>query len=75
VPNIYAAVTAAKKLAVLRRFLRFLIFNYMAEATAVNTEAPRFFVKSPPMRSPPWFYAGELADARSHGSAKLRTTW
>jgi integrase/recombinase XerD len=40
----YAAATAAKKLAVLRRFL---IFTYMAGATAVNPEALRFFAKSP----------------------------
>jgi integrase/recombinase XerD len=40
----YSAATAAKKLAVLRRFL---IFTYMAGATAVNPEALRFFAKSP----------------------------
>src|ERR687894_2400717 len=40
----YAAATAAKKLAVLRRFL---IFPYMAGVTAVNPEALRFFAKSP----------------------------
>jgi integrase/recombinase XerD len=40
----YAAATAAKKLAVLRRFL---IFTYMAGATVVNPEALRFFAKSP----------------------------
>ena len=40
----YAPATAAKKLAALRRFL---IFTYMAGATAVNPEALRFFAKSP----------------------------
>ncbi len=40
----YSAATAAKKLAVLRRFL---IFTYMAGVTAVNPEALRFFAKSP----------------------------
>lgn len=40
----YAAATAAKKLAALRRFL---IFTYMAGATVVNPEALRFFAKSP----------------------------
>jgi integrase/recombinase XerD len=42
--KIYSAATAAKKLAVLRRFL---IFTYMAGVTAVNPEALRFFAKSP----------------------------
>jgi integrase/recombinase XerD len=40
----YAAATAAKKLAVLRRFL---MFTYMAGATTVNPESLRFFAKSP----------------------------
>jgi integrase/recombinase XerD len=40
----YASATAAKKLAVLRRFL---IFTYMAGATRVNPESLRFFAKSP----------------------------
>jgi integrase/recombinase XerD len=43
----YAPATAAKKLAVLRRFL---IFAYMAGATTVNPEALRFFAKSPRVR-------------------------
>jgi integrase/recombinase XerD len=43
----YAAATAAKKLAVLRRFL---IFTYMAGATTVNPEALRYFAKSPRVR-------------------------
>ena len=43
----YAAATAAKKLAVLRRFL---IFTYMAGATTVNPESLRFFAKSPRVR-------------------------
>ena len=40
----YAAATAAKKLAALRRFLT---FTYMVGATRVNPEALRFFAKSP----------------------------
>jgi site-specific recombinase XerD len=40
----YASATAAKKLAVLRRFL---IFTFMTGATTVNPEALRFFAKSP----------------------------
>ena len=43
----YAAATAAKKLAVLRRFLT---FTYMAGATKVNPESLRFFAKSPRVR-------------------------
>ncbi len=43
----YAPATAAKKLAVLRRFL---VFTYMAGATGVNPEALRFFAKSPRVR-------------------------
>src|SRR5829696_4632755 len=43
----YAAATAAKKLAVLRRFL---MFTYMAGATRVNPESLRFFAKSPRVR-------------------------
>jgi integrase/recombinase XerD len=46
----YAAATAAKKLAALRRFL---IFTYMAGATTVNPEALRFFAKSPRVRQDP----------------------
>jgi site-specific recombinase XerD len=46
----YAAATAAKKLAVLRRFL---IFTYMAGATTVNPEALRYFAKSPQVRQDP----------------------
>jgi len=46
----YAPATAAKKLAALRRFL---IFTYMAGATAVNPEALRFFAKSPRVRQDP----------------------
>jgi site-specific recombinase XerD len=43
----YAAATAAKKLAVLRRFL---IFTFMAGATTVNPESLRFFAKNPRVR-------------------------
>jgi integrase/recombinase XerD len=46
----YASATAAKKLAVLRRFL---IFTYMGGATTVNPEALRFFAKSPRVRQDP----------------------
>ena len=46
----YAAATAAKKLAVLRRFL---IFTFMTGATTVNPEALRFFAKSPRVRQNP----------------------
>src|SRR5918994_1460983 len=46
----YAAATAAKKLAVLRRVL---IFTYMAGATTVNPESLRFFAKSPRVRQDP----------------------
>src|SRR3712207_4261200 len=40
----YSAATAAKKLAVLRRFL---IFTYMARATPVKPELPPFFSQNP----------------------------
>src|SRR5215204_6839069 len=46
----YAAATAAKKLAVLRRFL---MFTYMAGATTVNPESLRFFAKSPRVSQDP----------------------
>lgn len=46
----YAAATAAKKLAVLRRFL---VFTFMTGATTVNPEALRFFAKSPRVRQDP----------------------
>jgi integrase/recombinase XerD len=46
----YAAATAAKKLAVLRRFL---IFTYMAGVTMVNPESLRFFAKSPRVSQDP----------------------
>jgi integrase/recombinase XerD len=46
----YAPATAAKKLAVLRRFL---VFTYMGGATGVNPEALRFFAKSPRVRQDP----------------------
>ena len=48
--NNYASATAAKKLAVLRRFL---MFTYMAGATTVNPESLRFFAKSPRVRQDP----------------------
>ncbi len=46
----YAAATAAKKLAVLRRFLT---FTYMSGATRINPEALRFFGKSPKVGQDP----------------------
>jgi integrase/recombinase XerD len=46
----YAAATAAKKLAVLRRFL---IFTFMAGATTMNPESLRYFAKSPRVRQDP----------------------
>ncbi len=46
----YAAATAAKKLAALRRFL---IFTFMAGTTTVNPEALRFFAKSPRVGTDP----------------------
>src|SRR5215216_3154057 len=46
----YAAATAAKKLAVLRRFL---MFTFMAGSTKVNPESLRFFAKSPRVRQDP----------------------
>ena len=46
----YAAATAAKKLAVLRRFLT---FTYMVGATLINPEALRFFAKSPKVLQDP----------------------
>jgi integrase/recombinase XerD len=48
--DLYAPATAAKKLAVLRRFL---IFTFMTGATTVNPEALRFFAKSPRVRQDP----------------------
>ena len=48
--KLYASATAAKKLAVLRRFL---IFTFMTGATTVNPEALRFFAKSPRVRQDP----------------------
>jgi site-specific recombinase XerD len=48
--KLYAPATAAKKLAVLRRFL---IFTFMTGATTVNPEALRFFAKSPRVRQDP----------------------
>src|SRR3712207_9583020 len=47
----YAAATAAKKLAALRRFL---IFTYIAGATAAKPKAPRFFSQSPPGKQGPF---------------------
>jgi site-specific recombinase XerD len=46
----YAPSTAAKKLAVLRRFL---IFTYMGGVTGINPDALRFFAKSPKVGQDP----------------------
>ncbi|CAN5250859.1 tyrosine recombinase XerC [soil metagenome] len=46
----YAPATAAKKLAVLRRFLT---FTYMGGVTGINPDALRFFAKSPKVGQDP----------------------
>ena len=66
----YASATAAKKLAALRRFL---IFTYMAGATAVNPEALRFFAKSPRVRQDP-SYNVLTEDELSRMLSAARTT-
>jgi integrase/recombinase XerD len=66
----YSAATAAKKLAVLRRFL---VFTYMAGATAVNPEALRFFAKSPRVRQDP-SYNVLTEDELSRMLSAARTT-
>jgi site-specific recombinase XerD len=66
----YAATTAAKKLAALRRFL---IFTYMAGATAVNPEALRFFAKSPRVHQDP-SYNVLTEDELSRMLSAARTT-
>jgi integrase/recombinase XerD len=66
----YAAATAAKKLAALRRFL---IFTYMAGATTVNPEALRFFAKSPRVRQDP-SYNVLTEDELSRMLSAARTT-
>ena len=66
----YASATAAKKLAALRRFL---IFTYMAGATAVNPEALRYFAKSPRVRQDP-SYNVLTEDELSRMLSAARTT-
>jgi integrase/recombinase XerD len=66
----YAPATAAKKLAALRRFL---IFTFMAGATAVNPEALRFFAKSPRVRQDP-SYNVLTEDELSRMLSAARTT-
>jgi integrase/recombinase XerD len=68
--KMYASATAAKKLAALRRFL---IFTYMAGATAVNPEALRFFAKSPRVRQDP-SYNVLTEDELSRMLSAARTT-
>ena len=66
----YAPATAAKKLAVLRRFL---VFTYMVGATRVNPEALRFFAKSPKVGQDPAYEvlsAGEVS--RMLSAARVR---
>ncbi|CAA9461296.1 MAG: Site-specific tyrosine recombinase XerD [uncultured Rubrobacteraceae bacterium] len=48
--GVYAPATAAKKLAVLRRFLT---FTYMGGVTGINPDALRFFAKSPKVGQDP----------------------
>src|SRR3712207_1037615 len=60
----YSAATAAKKLAVLRRFL---IFTYMAGVTAVNPESLRFFAKSPRVRQDPSYNVLTRSEERRVG--------
>ena len=67
----YAPATAAKKLAVLRRFL---VFTYMVGATLVNPEALRFFAKSPKVGQDPAYevLTGDEV-ARMLSAAKVRS--
>src|SRR5918994_5697739 len=67
----YAPATAAKKLAVLRRFL---VFTYMVGATPVNPEALRFFAKSPKVGQDPAYevLTGDEV-ARMLSAAKVRS--
>jgi site-specific recombinase XerD len=67
----YAPATAAKKLAVLRRFL---VFTYMVGATLVNPEALRFFAKSPKVGQDPAYevLSGDEV-ARMLSAAKVRS--
>jgi len=69
--KIYAPATAAKKLAVLRRFL---VFTYMVGATLVNPEALRFFAKSPKVGQDPAYevLTGDEV-ARMLSAAKVRS--
>ena len=67
----YAPATAAKKLAVLRRFL---VFTHMVGATLVNPEALRFFAKSPKVGQDPAYevLTGDEV-ARMLSAAKVRS--
>lgn len=69
--GVYAPATAAKKLAVLRRFL---VFTFMVGATRVNPEALRFFAKSPKVSQDPAYEVlteGEVA--RMLSAARVRS--
>jgi integrase/recombinase XerD len=68
----YSAATAAKKLAVLRRFL---IFTYMAGVTAVNPEALRFFAKSPRVGQDPSYNVLTEAELSRMLSAARKTNY
>ncbi len=68
----YAAATAAKKLAALRRFLT---FTYMVGATRVNPEALRFFAKSPRVMQDPSYNVLTEDELSRMLSAARTTNW
>ena len=68
----YAAATAAKKLAALRRFLT---FTYMVGATWVNPEALRFFAKSPRVLQDPSYNVLTEEELARMLSAARTTNW
>ena len=68
----YAAATAAKKLAVVRRFLT---FTYMVGATRVNPEALRFFAKSPRVLQDPSYNVLTEDELSRMLSAARTTNW
>ena len=68
----YAAATAAKKLAALRRFLT---FTYMVGATRVSPEALRFFAKSPRVAQDPSYNVLTEDELSRMLSAARTTNW
>jgi integrase/recombinase XerD len=68
----YAPATAAKKLAVLRRFL---VFTHMAGVTAVGPEALRFFAKSPRIGQDPSYNVLTEAELARMLAAARRTNY